>query len=91
MIAALRRHSEIALGNILGSNIYNMYNMLGILSVASLLAPTAIPPEIARTEMRVMLAATLMLLPTMITGRIGRACAVVLLVAYGAKLGRMAT
>lgn len=86
VLAALRRHSDIALGNILGSNIYNI---LGILGVASLLAPTAIPPEIVRIEMWVMLAATLLLLPAMITGRVGRPLAAVLLVAYGANLWRL--
>jgi cation:H+ antiporter len=86
VIAAIRRHSDIALGNILGSNIYNI---LGILGVSSLIAPTTIPPEIARTEMWVMAAATLLLVPAMISGRVGRGLGVAMLVGYAAYVGRL--
>ncbi|GIX10476.1 calcium/sodium antiporter [Elioraea sp.] len=87
VIAALRRHSDIALGNILGSNIYNI---LGILGAASLIAPTAIPPEIARTEMWVMVGATLLLLPAMVSGRIGRTLGAAMLAGYALNLWRLA-
>ncbi|WP_337877318.1 calcium/sodium antiporter [Elioraea sp.] len=87
VIAALRRHSDIALGNILGSNIYNI---LGILGAASLIAPTAIPPEIARTEMWVMVGATLLLLPAMVSGRIGRPLGAAMLAGYALNLWRLA-
>jgi len=86
VVAAIRRHSEIALGNILGSNIYNI---LGILGVASLIAPTAIPPEIARMEMWVMAAAALPLLPAMVSGRIGRPLAAAMLAGYVLYVGRL--
>jgi cation:H+ antiporter len=86
VIAAIRRHSDIALGNILGSNIYNI---LGILGVSSLIAPTAIPAEIATTEMWVMAAATLLLIPAMISGRVGRGLGVAMLAGYGAYVGRL--
>jgi cation:H+ antiporter len=86
VVAAIRRHSDIALGNILGSN---LYNILGILGVASLIAPTDIPPEIARTEMWVMLAATLLLLPAMISGKVGRGLGAAMLAGYAAYVGRL--
>jgi cation:H+ antiporter len=86
VVAAIRRHSEIALGNILGSNIYNI---LAILGVASLIAPTAIPPEIARVEMWVMAAAALLLLPAMVGGRVGRLLGAAMLAAYGAYVARL--
>ncbi|WP_144186819.1 calcium/sodium antiporter [Elioraea rosea] len=86
VIAAIRRHSDIALGNILGSNIYNI---LGILGVSSLIAPTAIPAEIARTEMWVMLGATALLAPAMLTGRIGRGLGLAMLAAYAAYVARL--
>ncbi|WP_291298578.1 calcium/sodium antiporter [Elioraea sp.] len=86
VVAAIRRHSDIALGNILGSNIYNI---LGILGVSSLIAPTAIPSEIAATEMWVMAAATLLLVPAMITGRVGRGLGIAMLAGYGAYVGRL--
>lgn len=86
VVAAIRRHSDIALGNILGSNIYNI---LGILGVSSLIAPTAIPPEIATTEMWVMLGATVLLAPAMVSGRVGRGLGIAMLVAYGAYVARL--
>ncbi len=86
VLAALRRHSDIALGNILGSN---LYNILAILGVAALLAPTKIPPPIARMEMWVMAGASLMLLPAMIAGRVGRLLGAAMLAAYAVYVGRL--
>lgn len=86
VIAAVRRQSEIALGNILGSNIYNI---LGILGVASLIAPTAVPPEIVRMEMWVMLGATALLLPAITTGRVGRGLGTIMLGIYGVYVWRL--
>ncbi|MCH9764371.1 MAG: calcium/sodium antiporter [Alphaproteobacteria bacterium] len=58
-IAALRRHSDLALGNILGSNIYNI---LGVGGATVLVAPTKIPQDILYFHSGVMLAATVALL-----------------------------
>ena len=70
IVAAVRRQSDVALGNILGSNIYNI---LGILGLTGLIAPTAIPAEIARFDNLVMVAVSLALLAFAWTGlRIGR-------------------
>jgi cation:H+ antiporter len=80
VIAALRKQSEVALGNILGSNIYNI---LGIGGATALLAPTIIPPELVRFDLLVMLIATLALLIFARSGmRIGRAEGAVLLGSY---------
>lgn len=59
VIAALRRHSDVALGNIIGSNIYNV---LGILGVTALIKPIPVPPQIAQLDIWVMLGATVLLL-----------------------------
>jgi cation:H+ antiporter len=40
LIAAVRRHGDVAVGSVLGSNIYNI---LGIGGVTALIAPTVIP------------------------------------------------
>lgn len=70
IVAAVRRQSDVAIGNILGSNIYNI---LGILGLTALIAPTAIPAEIARFDNLVMLAVSVMLFAFAWTGlRIGR-------------------
>ncbi len=86
VVAAVRRHPEIALGNILGSNIYNI---LAILGVASLIAPVPIAPEIVRVEMWVMSAFALFLLPALVTGRVVRALGAALVAAYAAQVGRL--
>lgn len=87
VVAAFRRHSEIALGNILGSNIYNI---LAILGVASLIAPVPIAPEIARVEMWVMAAFALLLLPALVAGRVGRWLAALMLAGYAGYVARLA-
>ena len=43
VVAAIRKHGDVALGNIMGSNIYNV---LGIGGVTGLIQPTNVPPEI---------------------------------------------
>jgi cation:H+ antiporter len=80
LVAAVRRHADVALGNVLGSNIYNV---LGIGGATALIAPTAIPESIARYDAGVMLAAALLLLVLARTGwRIGRREGALLLAAY---------
>lgn len=55
VVAAVRRHNDVALGNIIGSNIFNT---LGILGVVSIVTPLDIPQEIMQTDIWVMLAVT---------------------------------
>ncbi len=70
LVAAYRRHADVALGNVLGSNIYNI---LGIGGMTALIAPTAIPTEIARLDVWVMVAASALVLVAGRSGwRIGR-------------------
>ncbi len=57
VVAAFRRHSDVALGNVIGSNIFNL---LGILGVTALYRPIAVPEEIVRLDGWVMLGATLL-------------------------------
>ena len=55
VIAAFRRHGDVALGNVIGSNIFNI---LGILGVTALYRPIRVPHEIVRFDCWVMLAAS---------------------------------
>jgi cation:H+ antiporter len=66
VIAAIRKQSDVALGNILGSNIYNI---LGIGGVTALISPTVVPPEIVRFDNFVMLGVSVALFLFMATGR----------------------
>ncbi|WP_119677871.1 calcium/sodium antiporter [Indioceanicola profundi] len=65
-MAAWRRQGDVALGNVIGSNIYNV---LGILGITALVLPVPIPPEIARFDLWVMIAVTALLLLFAFTGR----------------------
>ncbi|WP_425409388.1 calcium/sodium antiporter [Hyphococcus sp.] len=53
--AAARGKSDLALGNVVGSN---LYNLLGILGATALVQPIAVPSEIIRTDIWILLLAT---------------------------------
>ena len=85
LVAALRKQGDIALGNVVGSNIFNV---LGILGVTALVSPIQIPDEIIRIDAWIMLGATAMLGLVAATGwRASRAEGFGLLGSYGAYLG----
>lgn len=56
--AALHRHTDLALGNVIGSIVVNV---LGILGLAAAVFPFPIPPEVLRFDLWVMLAACALL------------------------------
>lgn len=58
--AALRRQADVALGNVIGSN---MFNLLGIIGVASFVGPIPVNPEFLEVDFWVMLAASALLIP----------------------------
>ena len=55
VVAAIRKHGDVALGNIMGSNIYNI---LGIGGMTGLIQPTHVPAEIANFDNLIMVAAS---------------------------------
>ncbi|MEW9918535.1 calcium/sodium antiporter [Marimonas sp. MJW-29] len=70
LIAARRGQSDLAFGNIIGSNIFNI---LGILGVTAIVAPLDIPARFAGVDIWVMMAAAFALMVFARTGwRIGR-------------------
>lgn len=82
VMAALRRQSGLAFGNVVGSNIYNI---LGILGVTALVRPIPIPERIAQFDVWVMAAATLALIAAVLAWRrLGRGTGLVFLAAYAA-------
>ncbi|MGE0626111.1 MAG: calcium/sodium antiporter [Pseudomonadales bacterium] len=89
LVAAARRQSDIAIGNILGSNIYNV---LGILGVTAIVKPIPVPDVIARLDIWVMLAATVAMLVFARTGRcLSRREGAVFVLAYAGYVGYLAT
>ena len=89
VVAALRRQGDVAFGNVIGSNIYNV---LGILGITALVHPIPVPPEIARLDIWVMLAATLLLVVFAWTGqRLDRRESAVALSLYVLYVGYLAS
>jgi len=85
VIAARRGEAALALGNVLGSNIFNI---LGILGITALVSPMAIPPRILGLDIWVMCAATLVLVVfARSRWTISRREGACLLIAYAAYLG----
>lgn len=85
LVSSIRGRSDMAIGNVIGSN---LFNILGILGLSGVIAPVPVPPEIVSSDCRWMMAVTLLLLPVMFTGlRVNRWEGGLLLVIYGAYLG----
>jgi len=82
---ALRGHCDVALGNVIGSNIFNL---LGIVGVASLFGDIPVPDGFLRVDLWVMLAASLALLPfTLRSGAVRGLGGLTLLLAYACYIG----
>lgn len=80
VIAVLRKHADVALGNIVGSNIYNL---CGILGLTALIHPIEVPAEIARIDIWVMLGVTALLIVQLRSGwRLSRIEGAVLVALY---------
>ena len=86
-VASYRKQSEIALANVIGSNIFNV---LGVIGVVALIQPVPVSPALAGSDMWWMLGFSLLLLPIMHTGmRVGRTEGALLLAAYVVYLWRL--
>jgi cation:H+ antiporter len=84
VVAAFRRQSDLSVGNILGSNVFNLGLILG---VSFLLRPSEVPAVIVHRDIPLLLAATAVVaLPALRWGRVGRAHGVVLLLLYAAYM-----
>ncbi len=59
VMAVRRNHSAVALGNVIGSNVFNL---LAILGTTAAIVPIAVPPEIMEFDIWVMLATTVLLM-----------------------------
>ncbi len=81
VLAAFRRKADIAIGNVIGSNIFNV---LGIAGVVAVVKPISIPGDIAAFDVWVMAAASILFMIFAWTGaRIGRVESLLLLLGYG--------
>ncbi len=84
VVAAYRRHTDVAVANVIGSNIFNL---LGILGITSVTIPVTISPSIVASDIWWMLGTSFLLLPLMhIRRNLNRVEGGLLLGAYGVYL-----
>jgi cation:H+ antiporter len=87
VIAAFRKHTEIAVGNIVGSNIFNIF---GILGVTALIAPIPAEARFAAIDMPWVTASAIGLtIVAFVLGGLPRIAGLGLLAAYGGYLWLM--
>src|SRR6056297_1967910 len=80
VMAALRKQADVALGNVIGSN---MFNLLAIIGITALVGDIPVDSEFLSFDLWVMLAASLILIPFVILCRdIGRLWGIVLTCGY---------
>ena len=85
VIAALRGHADVAVGNVLGSNIFNL---LGVLGVSALLQPLPIHARMLQFDQWVMLGTSVLLLGFLYSGkRLSRGEGGTLLAGYAIYVG----
>lgn len=82
VVAAVRGRTDVAVANLLGSNIFNL---LGILGTTALIQPTEVSAAMRNSDMIWMLATSLLLFPVLRSGmRVTRAEGVIMLLVYAA-------
>jgi cation:H+ antiporter len=80
IVASVKKETDLALGNLMGSNIFNILSILGI---TTLITDVHVSSVIIDHDMLPMMGITLIVLPMMLTGRsIGRIEGGILLFAY---------
>jgi cation:H+ antiporter len=88
IIAAWRGHTEVAIGNVLGSNVFNIFAVLG---GAALVGPINIPHDLLVFDIWVMLAAILALFALIVSRHpIGRKTGLVFMGCYLLYMGAIA-
>lgn len=86
LVALLKGETDVAIGNIVGSNLFNLFGILGLVAVMG----ESSTGGLARADLAVLMAATVALLPLVRTGgRISRAEGALLLMLYLAYTGWM--
>ncbi|UCC47619.1 MAG: sodium:calcium antiporter [Gemmatimonadota bacterium] len=86
LVAAIQRQTEVAVGTVIGSSVFNVLGIMGIAAVVSA-SPIPVPPGFLSLDLPVMLGAALVL--TFLVWRrrsIGRSAGILLMMGYGAYL-----
>jgi cation:H+ antiporter len=84
LVSSARGRSDVAIGNVIGSN---LFNILVILGISAMFSPLPVAPELINSDCWWMMGVTLLLFPMMFSGfRINRWEGAALLSVYGAYL-----
>ena len=87
LVAAAKKQADVALGNVIGSN---MFNLLAIIGVAALVGDIPVDETFLRLDLWVMLGASLVMAPFVFTSaKMGRLVGVVLCLLYAGYLWRL--
>ena len=82
VVAAYRKHADVAIGNVLGSSLFNILAILGVVTVVT---PLPVPDEIVHLDIWVLAGITGLVIAAMLSGfRLGRPFGVLLLLGYAA-------
>ncbi len=85
VVAAYRDESDISVGNVIGSNIFNIFLVLGL---ASMIVPITVGPQAVHVDMWVMLGVALGIWPILRTGhKVSRLEGVLMLLFYATYVG----
>lgn len=66
LVSSIRGRSDVAIGNVIGSNLFNILMILGL---SGLFAPLPVSPDLLRWDCWWMLGVTVVLLPMLLNGR----------------------
>jgi len=84
LVAAVRGHCDVAVGNVIGSN---LFNILGIMGITSLVGTVPVPPSFLQVDMWVMLGSSMLLIPyCQLRAKVGKISGVILIGLYGAYM-----
>jgi cation:H+ antiporter len=83
LVAALRGNSDLAMGNVMGSNLANIGLILGLTAI---IRPLEVTGRVINREIPIMIAVTLLIFPLALDQQLGRPDGVLLIVVLGLYL-----
>ena len=85
--AAWNRHTDVAIGKVIGSSIFNL---LGVTKVTALVSPIDVGAQFIETDIGILLAASAgVVVLALALGRLGRRAGLLLLTAYATYILRL--
>jgi cation:H+ antiporter len=70
MVATFRGERDIAVGNVVGSNIFNLLTVIGVASLTAGGSGLAVPPAVLNFDLPIMLAVAVACIPIFVTGNV---------------------